>query len=85
MSLPTLRFVLCLRSDVKRSHHINAAPIFLTINAQPWIPVETKARLLEWKIRYDLIQYAGRAVPALPLDELKAYQPKETAKGPLSG
>ncbi|KAJ4389416.1 hypothetical protein N0V93_006884 [Gnomoniopsis smithogilvyi] len=58
-------------------HHINAAPIFLTFNAQSWIPVETKARLLEWKIRYDLIQYAGRAVPALPLDQLKAYQPKK--------
>lgn len=68
-----------------QSHHINAAPIFLTINAQPWIPVETKTRLLEWKIRYDLIQYAGRAVPALPLDKLKAYQPKKTMDSSLSG
>lgn len=48
-------------------HHVNAAPFFQTINAQPWIPVETKARLLEWKIRYDIIKYAARAVPALQL------------------
>lgn len=70
---------------MKSSHHINSAPIYLTINAQPWIPVETKARLLEWKIRYDIIQYAGRAVPALPLDELKAYQPKNSMKASLPG
>ncbi|CAN8095312.1 unnamed protein product [Discula destructiva] len=65
-------------------HHINAAPIFLTINAQPWIPIETKVRLLECKIRYDIIQYAGRAVPALPLDQLKAYQPKMAQNASIS-
>ncbi|KAK3359739.1 hypothetical protein B0T25DRAFT_564723 [Lasiosphaeria hispida] len=65
-------------------HHVNASPIFLTINAQAWIPVETKARLLEWKIRMDLIQYAARAVPPLSLDKIASYQPKtNSAKTPI--
>ncbi|KAK3325284.1 hypothetical protein B0H66DRAFT_529330 [Apodospora peruviana] len=57
-------------------HHVNAAPIFLTINAQPWIPIDIKVRLLEWKIRMDLLQYAGRVVPPLELDKIAAYEPK---------
>lgn len=61
------------------------APIFLTINAQPWIPAETKARLLEWKIRYDIIQYASRAVPALPLNQLKTYRPKTAGQTSIAG
>lgn len=40
---------------------------------------------MDWKIRYDLLQYAGRGVPALPLDELKAYQPKKALSSPLPG
>lgn len=66
------------------SHHVNSAPIFLTINAQPWITLETKARLMEWKIRYDLLQYAARGVPALSLDAIKAYQPKQAAEDSIT-
>ncbi|KAB5531219.1 hypothetical protein GE09DRAFT_1063959 [Coniochaeta sp. 2T2.1] len=58
-------------------HHVNAAPLWITINKQPWISLETKVRLLEWKIRLDLLQYAGRACPPLNLDKIKAYKPKE--------
>ncbi|KAI3396354.1 hypothetical protein diail_12244 [Diaporthe ilicicola] len=57
-------------------HHVNAAPFHLTINSQPWISAQTKARLLEWKIRYDLIQYAARGVPELSLDQIRAYKPR---------
>lgn len=67
-----------------KSHHVNIAPIFLTFNAQPWIPVETKARLLEWKIRYDILQYAGRGAPDLHLDKIKAYQPKNAGEFSIS-
>ncbi|KAK0727325.1 hypothetical protein B0T26DRAFT_747667 [Lasiosphaeria miniovina] len=59
-------------------HHINASPIFATINAQPWIAATTKARVLEWKIRMDLIQYAARGVPDLNLDKIATYRPKTT-------
>lgn len=56
-------------------HHINSAPIFLTINSQPWIPLSVKTRLLEWKIRMDLLQYAARAVPPLlDTDTITSYQ-----------
>lgn len=68
------------------SHHVNSAPIHLVINAQSWIPPETKARLLEWKIRYDLVEYAARGVPELSLDQIKAYQPRAQRTNPsISG
>lgn len=63
-------------------HHLNSAPIYLSINSQSWIPAETKARLLEWKIRYDLMEYAARAVPELSLDQIKGYKPRAQGTGP---
>lgn len=67
------------------SHHLNSAPIFVTINSQSWIPAETKARLLEWKIRYDLMEYAARGVPELSLDQIKAYQPRTQGTTSIAG
>lgn len=66
-------------------HLVNSAPFFLSINEQSWIPAETKARLLEWKIRSDLMQYAARAVPALSLDDIKNYQPEKSGKASIFG
>jgi hypothetical protein len=64
-------------------HHCNVSPIFLTINAQPWIPTEAKVRLLEWKMRIDLLQYASRACPPLGLEMLATYEPHDpSAKNP---
>jgi len=57
-------------------HHVNSAPFFLTINAQPWIPLAAKVRLLEFKIRLDLIQYAARGCPPLSHGAIASYQPK---------
>jgi hypothetical protein len=54
-------------------HHVNAAPAFATISELDWIPDETKARLLEWKVRMDLVQYAARGAPELDLERLKGY------------
>lgn len=63
-----------------KSHHINSSPIFLTLNAQSWLPRATKARLLEWKIRMDLLQYAARAVPPLlPVESITAYKTSRIA------
>lgn len=58
-------------------HHVNASPIFLALNSQDWISAETKARILEWKIRMDVIQYAARAAPPLDLGNITRYQPKK--------
>lgn len=60
-------------------HYVNAAPLYLVVNSLPWIPIETKVRLLEWKIRLDLLTYAAIGVPDLPLDKIKAYQPENPA------
>ncbi|KAK0752154.1 hypothetical protein B0T18DRAFT_426681 [Schizothecium vesticola] len=57
-------------------HHVNAAPIFLALNKLEWIPRATKARLLEWKMRMDLLQYAARGCPELDLERVRVYQPK---------
>ncbi|KAK4238728.1 hypothetical protein C8A03DRAFT_33258 [Achaetomium macrosporum] len=62
-------------------HHVNASPIFVTLNAQDWIPTETKARLMEWKIRMDLLEYAARGVPELSVEKLASYQPKKPDAG----
>ncbi|KAK4127521.1 hypothetical protein N657DRAFT_215439 [Parathielavia appendiculata] len=62
-------------------HHVNASSIFVTLNAQDWIPAETKARLLEWKIRMDLLQYAARGVSELSQEKLAGYQPKKPDVG----
>jgi len=67
------------------SHHLNSAPAYLTINSQSWISAETKARLLEWKIRYDLMEYAARAVPELSLDQIKGYQPRTQSSLSVAG
>ncbi|RYO73719.1 hypothetical protein DL766_009063 [Monosporascus sp. MC13-8B] len=63
-------------------HHINVCPIFLVINAQDWIPLESKVRILEWKIRLDLGQYTARACPELLLDRIASYEPKDKGPGP---
>ncbi|RYP11776.1 hypothetical protein DL765_007618 [Monosporascus sp. GIB2] len=68
--------------DRVRGHHINVCPIFLAINAQDWIPLESKVRILEWKIRLDLGQYAARACPELSLDRIASYEPKDKGPGP---
>ncbi|KAK2057899.1 HypA protein [Colletotrichum caudatum] len=62
-------------------HHVNAAPIFLSINSKPWISTENKVRLLEHKIRMDLVQFAARGSPQLRLDQVRSYRPKDKDQG----
>ncbi|KAK4185016.1 hypothetical protein QBC35DRAFT_517204 [Podospora australis] len=62
-------------------HHVNSAPIFVTINKQDWIPLATKVRLLEWKVRMDLLQYAARGAPTLDFDRLSNYYPQKPELG----
>jgi hypothetical protein len=64
---------------------VNIGPIYLTINAQDWIPLETKARLVEWKIRMDLIGYVGEQVPPLRTDALLSYKPEGKVVRPAAG
>ncbi|KAK7747164.1 hypothetical protein SLS62_009106 [Diatrype stigma] len=61
-------------------HIVNLSPIFLSINAQDWIPLAAKVRLLEWKIRFDLLWYAAVGCPELSLDRIVSYEPKDDPK-----
>lgn len=65
-------------------HHVNVAPIFVTLNRQDWIPETLKTRMLEWKIRMDIIQYAARGSPALDIAAIRDYVPTSTSKSPAS-
>ncbi|KAK3403534.1 hypothetical protein B0T20DRAFT_389181 [Sordaria brevicollis] len=65
------------RYDFFLMHHVTSAPFFTTVNAQDWISLDTKVRLLEWKIRMDLVQYAARGAPELSLEAITSYQPKQ--------
>ncbi|UPK92117.1 hypothetical protein LCI18_003052 [Fusarium solani-melongenae] len=65
-----------VKYDFFLMHHINAALIYPTINDQPWISNETKARMLEWKIRMDLIQYTARGAPEYSVQQISNYAPK---------
>ncbi|OHE96414.1 HypA protein [Colletotrichum orchidophilum] len=62
-------------------HHTNAAPMFLSFNSKPWISTENKVRMLEHKIRLDLVQYASRGCPPLRVEDIKSYRPKDTDQG----
>ncbi|KAL7769573.1 hypothetical protein ACKLNR_000957 [Fusarium oxysporum f. sp. zingiberi] len=61
-------------------HHITSTPFFITLKEQSWIPVSTKARFLENKVRMDLLQYIARGSPALRSDLLRGYEPKDGEK-----
>ncbi|RSL39726.1 hypothetical protein CEP53_013855 [Fusarium sp. AF-6] len=58
-------------------HHVTSTPFFLTLNAKPWISASTKAQLLEYKIRMDLLTYAARGCPTLRGDLLREYTPRD--------
>lgn len=66
-------------------HHVNVCPLFVAINAQDWIPTASKVRLLEWKIRFDLLQYAARACAPVSLETITSYVPKEETRKPTAG
>ncbi|KAI1342222.1 HypA protein [Xylariaceae sp. FL0016] len=63
-------------------HHVNVCPIFVAINQQSWISTENKVRLLEWKIRLDLVEYAARASPQLSVNKVASYVPRDKNPGP---
>ncbi|KAK0739736.1 hypothetical protein B0T21DRAFT_285831 [Apiosordaria backusii] len=62
-------------------HHVNASPFFVTVNKMDWVPSKTKKRLLEWKMRMDLLQFVARGCPELNLGRLEGYKPKKPDQG----
>ena len=58
-------------------HCVNCSIFYDAFLKQSWISDENKARLLEWKGRFDLCMYASRRSPEPLLDEIVHYKPKD--------
>ncbi|SPN97214.1 related to HypA-like protein [Cephalotrichum gorgonifer] len=65
------------RYDFFLMHQVNLTPIFLTLNAQPWIPTEMKLRMLEYKIRSNIITYLAVGCPPLDITPVTSYKPRD--------
>ncbi|KAL5588220.1 hypothetical protein FOBRF1_014748 [Fusarium oxysporum] len=65
-----------VKSDFFLMHHVNSAVMYLTTLQQEWLTREDKRRLLEWKIRMDLIQYVARGRPSISAEAIASYEPK---------
>lgn len=53
----------------------------MALNKTDWISVEDKVRILEYKIRLDLVQNAARGTPEIRFDAIAAYRPKDLNRG----
>ncbi|KAM6523102.1 hypothetical protein FSOLCH5_003721 [Fusarium solani] len=69
-----------VKYDFFLMHHVNSSLIYLTFNSQSWLSTTDKVRLLEWKIRLDLVQYAARGRPAVSLGSIESYVPKQPSE-----
>lgn len=56
-------------------HSITAGSFWPVLNSVPWISVDVKCRLLEWKGRADLMLYCQCGAPRLYPEELTMYKP----------
>lgn len=70
-----------VRTDFFLIHSVTPSILFATFNSQEWIAPQAKARLLEWKARYDLLSYAAIGAPELYKDEIQNYVPKVSQEG----
>lgn len=57
-------------------HSLTTSLFLTTFNAQPWLNEESKARLVEWKTRFDLFLYVAVGAPTLLLNDVEDYNPK---------
>ncbi|RSM08660.1 hypothetical protein CEP52_004547 [Fusarium oligoseptatum] len=69
-----------VKYDFFLMHHVNSSLIYSTLNSQPWLSTADKVRLLEWKIRLDLVQYAARGCPPVSLEGIASYVPKQPSE-----
>lgn len=62
--------------------HAVTSSIFLTVLVQqPWISLENKVRLVEWKGRTDLFWYAASGSSKLDLQEINEYKASDVTAG----
>lgn len=65
-----------MKFDFYFMHSVNASIFFPSFMKQTWISKESKAKMIEYKGRMDLLQYASRRSPMPLLDEIVHYKPK---------
>ncbi|KAE8355767.1 hypothetical protein BDV28DRAFT_128338 [Aspergillus coremiiformis] len=63
-----------IKFDFFYIHGMNATIFLSKFISLPWLDVQSKLRLLEWKGRLDLLLYVSRNSPELHLDEVTQYQ-----------
>lgn len=56
-------------------HDVTCSIFLSVLVAQPWISVEDKTRLVEWKARLDLAWYAANGAAELRLEDVSRYEP----------
>ena len=66
---------------ISPSHHLTVTPFFVWLKSQPWISSASKARLLEWKLRLDAVDYICRGSPSLNMEPIRAYVPNDVRSG----
>lgn len=69
-----------IRFDFLLMHLVNSSIFLPAFIRQPWIPIDGKCRLVEWKVRYDLLLYASRRAPEIRLDLLENYESERSGK-----
>ena len=57
-------------------HSVTSSIAVSSLINQPWISTSNKAKILEYKGRLDLLQYASRGCPKLLIGEIENYVPK---------
>ncbi|KAL3470512.1 hypothetical protein BJX99DRAFT_267419 [Aspergillus californicus] len=62
-------------------HNVNCSIFFSAMLNQDWLSLKDKARLLEWKGRFDILSYVSRGSPQLLGDEITAYRSKRPKHG----
>lgn len=65
-----------IKFDFFLMHSVNATIFWPILNRQDWLSPTQKIRLLEWKIRFDLVLYASRKSPEIRRDEIRGYTRK---------
>lgn len=66
-----------IKFDFFMMHSVNCSIFHSAFLKQDWLSDANKARLLEWKIRLDLVMYASRGSPEIRMQDIKEYKPKQ--------
>lgn len=70
-----------VKFDFYYMHSVTTSIFWSTFNKLDFLTEANKVRLLEWKVRTDLSQYAARRSPKLLLEEVTGYVPKDLEAG----